>query len=128
MCSSDLFPSHDNKDGKQNWRLEFIDTEALRELQTEVAELLGMERGELNSKAVRANHRIFREKADEIKAEREALKENSMLKAQIQELKNENTSLKKSNSTLKGQNTKLKKENETLKFDKKELEEQIKKH
>ena len=41
------------KDGKQNWRLEFIDKEALRELQTEVAEILGMERGELNSKAVR---------------------------------------------------------------------------
>ena len=34
------------KDGKQNWRLEFIDKKALSELQTEVAELLGMERGE----------------------------------------------------------------------------------
>jgi DNA repair exonuclease SbcCD ATPase subunit len=108
------------KDGKQNWRLEFIDKEALRELQTEVAELLGMERGELNSKSVRANHRIFREKADEIKAEREALKENSMLKAQIQDLK-------KQNSTLKGQNTKLKNENSKLKEENKKLEEQIKK-
>lgn len=115
------------KDGKQNWRLEFIDKEALRELQTEVAELLGMERGELNSKSVRANHRIFREKADEIKAEREALKENSMLKAQIQELKNENTSLKKSNSSLKGSNTKLKNENSKLKEENKKLEDDIKK-
>ena len=108
------------KDGKQNWRLEFIDKEALRELQTEVAEILGMERGELNSKAVRANHRIFREKADEIKAEREALKENSMLKAQIQDLK-------KQNSNLKGQNTKLKNENLKLKEENKKLEEQLKK-
>lgn len=115
------------KDGKQNWRLEFIDKEALRELQTEVAELLGMERGELNSKSVRANHRIFREKADEIKAEREALKENNALKEQIQELKNENTSLKKSNSTLKGQNTKLKNENKNLKEENKKLEDDIKK-
>ena len=115
------------KDGKQNWRLEFVNKEALRELQTEVAQLLNMDRGQLNSKSVRANHRHFRENAEDIKASREALKENSMLKAQIQELKNENTSLKKSNSSLKGQNTKLKKENETLKFDKKELENQIKK-
>lgn len=108
------------KDGKQNWRLEFIDKKALSELQTEVAELLGMERGEFNSKSVRANHRIFREKAEEIKAGREALKENSMLKAQIQDLK-------KQNSSLKGSNTKLKNENKNLKEENKKLEEQLKK-
>ena len=115
------------KDGKQNWRLEFINKEALRELQTEVAELLGMERGEFNSKSVRANHRIFREKADEIKAEREALKENNALKEQIKELKNENSTLKKSNSSLKGSNTKLKNENSKLKEENKKLEDDIKK-
>ena len=118
------------KDGKQNWRLEFIDKEALRELQTEVAEILGMERGELNSKAVRANHRIFREKADEIKAEREALKENSMLKAQIQEHKNENSKLKEENKKLEEEIKKLNnelreklKENKAVRADFAQLEE-----
>ena len=33
------------KDGRQNWRKEYIKPETLRQLQTEVAELLGMERG-----------------------------------------------------------------------------------
>ena len=107
------------KDGKQNWRLEFIDKKALSELQTEVAELLGMERGEFNSKSVRANHRHFREKAEEIKNSRLNLKE-------LEKLRDENKSLKKENSTLKGQNTKLKNANEALKFSKKELENQIK--
>ena len=115
------------KDGKQNWRLEFVNKEALRELQTEVAQLLNMDRGQLNSKSVRANHRHFRENAEDIKASREALKENNALKEQIKELKNENTSLKKSNSSLKGSNTKLKNENNKLKEENKKLEEQLKK-
>ena len=62
------------KDGKQNWRLEFVNKEALRELQTEVAQLLNMDRGQLNSKSVRANHRHFRENAEDIKASREVLR------------------------------------------------------
>ncbi len=107
------------KDGKQNWRLEFIDKKALSELQTEVAELLGMERGEFNSKSVRANHRHFREKAEEIKNSRLNLKE-------LEKLRDENKSLKVENQALKVDNEALKKENETLKFDKKELENQIK--
>ena len=108
------------KDGKQNWRLEFVNKEALRELQTEVAEILNMDRGQVNSKSVRANHRHFRNNAEQIKAERIALKEVLATKEQLKDVK-------KQNSTLKGQNTKLKNANETLKFDKKELEEQLKK-
>lgn len=34
------------KDGRQNWRKEYIKPETLRQLQTDVAKLLGMERGE----------------------------------------------------------------------------------
>ena len=100
------------KDGKQNWRLEFIDKEALRELQTEVANLLGMERGEFNSKSVRANHRVFREKAEEIKNSRLNQKEIAKLREENQALKSENEALKI--------------DNEALKYSKKELENQIK--
>lgn len=107
------------KDGKQNWRLEFVNKEALREIQTEVAELLGMDRGELNSKSVRANHRHFRVNAEEIKAERIAVKETN-------KLKEEKTILKKENTSLKGQNTKNKNAKEKLKEETKALEMQLK--
>lgn len=63
------------KDGKQNWRLAFVNKDKLRDLQTEVAEILEMERGEFNSKSVRANHRVLRDNYEEIIEDREAKKE-----------------------------------------------------
>ena len=63
------------KDGKQNWRLAFVNKDKLRDLQTEVAEILEMERGDFNSKSVRANHRVLRDNYEEIIEDREAKKE-----------------------------------------------------
>lgn len=82
------------KDGKQNWRLEFINKKALKELQTEVAELLDMQRGEFNSKSVRANHRHFRAKAEHIKKEREAVKELEKELAKAKDLQEINKELR----------------------------------
>lgn len=48
------------KDGKQNWRKELIKPAALSELQTDVAKLLNMERGKVNSKAKRLDHRQYK--------------------------------------------------------------------
>jgi len=51
-----------HKDGRQNWRREFIQIKHLRELQTEVAELLGMERGtdKRISKVERLDHKAYK--------------------------------------------------------------------
>ena len=68
------------KDGRQNWRRELIGKKALSELQTEIAEILNMERGQENSESIRANHRHFRENAEKIKAERKAVRELAKLK------------------------------------------------
>ncbi len=107
------------KDGKQNWRLEFVNKEALRELQTEVAELLGMDRGEFNSKSVRANHRHFREKAEEIKAERIAVKEVLATKEQLKTANNQLREFMKSNGAVRTDYAELERA-------KKELEEKLK--
>lgn len=107
------------KDGKQNWRLEFVNKEALRELQTEVAELLGMDRGELNSKSVRANHRNFRVNAEEIKAERIAVKELLATKDQLKEANNQLRAFMKDNGAVRTDYAELEKA-------KKELEEKLK--
>lgn len=107
------------KDGKQNWRLEFVNKEALRELQTEVAELLGMDRGEFNSKSVRANHRHFRVNAEEIKTERIAAKEVLATKDQLKTANNQLREFMKSNGANRNDYAELEKE-------KKHLEEQLK--
>lgn len=56
--------------GKSQMRT--IGKKALSEMQTEVANLLHMERGQVNSKTVRLNHRQYREKAREL-AEKDEL-------------------------------------------------------
>lgn len=53
------------KDGQQNWRKEKIKPSDLRELQTAVAEILQMERGQENSKAERLSHRQYKQVAQE---------------------------------------------------------------
>ena len=57
-----IFYTVDN--GKSQMRT--IGKKALSEMQTEVANLLHMERGQVNSKTVRLNHRQYREKAREL--------------------------------------------------------------
>jgi hypothetical protein len=52
------------ENGKSQMRT--IGKKALSEMQTEVANLLHMERGQVNSKTVRLNHRQYREKAKEL--------------------------------------------------------------
>jgi hypothetical protein len=73
-----------HKDGKQNWRKEFIKPKDLRELQTEVAELLDMERGmdKRLSKTERLEHTQF-------KAQAKGLAKQKDLKAEIAELRAE---------------------------------------
>lgn len=68
-----MFYTVDN--GKSQMRI--IGKKALSEMQTEVANLLHMERGQVNSKTVRLNHRQYREKAKEL-AEKEELYEKEL--------------------------------------------------
>jgi len=72
-----------HKDGKQNWRKEFIKPKLLSELQTEIAEIMNMERGQENSKSVRLEHRQYKAQAQ---SEAIIRKEN---KATIEQLKDE---------------------------------------
>lgn len=68
-----MFYTVDN--GKSQMRI--IGKKALSEMQTEVANLLHMERGQVNSKTVRLNHRQYREKAKEL-AEKDELYEKEL--------------------------------------------------
>ena len=79
------------KDGKQNWRRALIRKQDLAELQTEVAEILGMERGKVNSPNVRANHRELRKNYDKIMKQRESLEKVEQLE---QELEQKNLTVK----------------------------------
>lgn len=63
------------ENGKSQMRT--IGKKALSEMQTEVANLLHMERGQVNSKNVRLNHRQYREKAKEL-AEKDELYEKEL--------------------------------------------------
>lgn len=63
------------ENGKSQMRT--IGKKALSEMQTEVANLLHMERGQVNSKTVRLNHRQYREKAKEL-AEKDELYEKEL--------------------------------------------------
>lgn len=63
------------ENGKSQMRT--IGKKALSEMQTEVANLLHMERGQVNSKTVRLNHRQYREKARELE-EKDALYEKEL--------------------------------------------------
>lgn len=69
------------KDGRQNWRNEYIKPQTLRQLQTDVAELLGMERGKdkRETQVERLDHKQFKAAA---KAQRKELL------AEIEKLRN----------------------------------------
>jgi hypothetical protein len=73
------------KDGKQNWRKEHIKPDKLSELQTEVAELLDMERGKIGSKAQRLDHRQYKAQAQELAKQKDLKAEIAELRSQLKE-------------------------------------------
>ena len=80
------------KDGQQNWRKEKIKPSDLRELQTAVAEILQMERGQENSEAERLSHRQYKQVAQE----------KEQLEAEILTLKERNAILEQARKDSKG--------------------------
>ena len=74
------------KDGRQNWRKELIKPDDLRELQTETAEILGMERGKDKRETgrERLDHKQYRVEA---KAKEQRTKEQERLKAELENTK-----------------------------------------
>lgn len=79
------------KDGQQNWRKEKIKPADLRELQTAVAEMLQMERGQENSEAERLSHKQYKKAAqqkEQLEREVLSLKErNAILEQERKESK-----------------------------------------
>lgn len=80
------------KDGQQNWRKEKIKPSDLRELQTAVAEILQMERGQENSEAERLSHRQYKK----------AAQQKEQLEAEILTLKERNAILEQARKDSKG--------------------------
>ena len=80
------------KDGQQNWRKEKIKPADLRELQTAIAEILQMERGQENSEAERLSHRQYKK----------AAQQKEQLEAEILTLKERNAILEQARKDSKG--------------------------
>ena len=80
------------KDGQQNWRKEKIKPADLRELQTAVAEMLQMERGQENSEAERLSHKQYKK----------AAQQKEQLEREILSLKERNAILEKERKESKG--------------------------
>ena len=80
------------KDGQQNWRKEKIKPTDLRELQTAVAEMLQMERGQENSEAERLSHRQYKK----------AAQQKEQLEREILTLKERNAILEQARKDSKG--------------------------
>ena len=123
------------KDGRQNWRREHIKPKQLSELQTEVAQLLQMERGREGSQAKRLDHKQFKAQAQQNELINSLNEANKKLRAELQaqhatradyaELEARHKKmlsqareailrLKTTNETLKGFNKALREENEIL--------------
>ena len=80
------------KDGQQNWRKEKIKPADLRELQTAVAEMLQMERGQENSEAERLSHKQYKK----------AAQQKEQLEREILSLKERNAILEQERKESKG--------------------------
>ena len=80
------------KDGQQNWRKEKIKPADLRELQTAVAEMLKMERGQENSEAERLSHKQYKK----------AAQQKEQLEREILSLKERNAILEQERKDSKG--------------------------
>ena len=99
------------KDKKQQWRLENIKPQDLRELQTEIAEILKMERGidKRESKRQRLEHREYKQKERELKAIKQELEakdnviqaKNQVIQDKDQELEDEKLSKKRLKEQIK---------------------------
>lgn len=63
------------KDGQQNWRKEKIKPQTLGEIQTEVAKILKMERGQENSKKTRLSAKQYKKVAQELEAKDQEIQE-----------------------------------------------------
>lgn len=62
----------------------------MQEIQTEVAEILGMQRGEENSKKIRLNHREYKQHINEVKEQEQQIKKHQKEKEELkQELEKE---------------------------------------
>ena len=81
------------KDGQQNWRKEKIKPSDLRELQTAVAEILQMERGQENSKAERLSHRQYKQVAQEKEQLEDKILTLKERNAILEQARKENTGL-----------------------------------
>ena len=130
------------KDGKQNWRKEHIKPKNLSELQTEVAELLGMERGKVNSKQQRLSHTQYKavarekeqlqkvallQKLPEIAKNRDLQREKERTELRAKEgTKNILNSTRNVIAKLKDVNAQLKEEKQALKESKKATKEDYK--
>ena len=101
------------KDKKQRWRLENIKPQDLRELQTEIAEILKMERGidKRESKRQRLEHREYKQKERELKAIKQELEakdnviqaKNQVIQDKDQELEDEKLSKKRLKEILEAE-------------------------
>ena len=80
------------KDGQQNWRKEKIKPADLRELQTAVAEMLQMERGQENSEAERLSHKQYKK----------AAQQKEQLEREILSLKERNAIIEQERKESKG--------------------------
>lgn len=87
------FITLDKESGRNNYRRELITPSVLRQMQTEVAEILQMERGidKRVSKRERIEPRYFAKLADEIKQETKIQKEREILQSAITKLKDQIT-------------------------------------
>ncbi|WP_086287834.1 hypothetical protein, partial [Campylobacter sp. P0085] len=102
------------KDKKQQWRLENIKPQDLRELQTEIAEILKMERGidKRESKRQRLEHREYKQKERELKAIKQELEakdnviqaKNQVIQDKDQELEDEKLSKKRLKEQIEAKN------------------------
>ena len=88
------------KDGQQNWSKEKIKPSDLAKLQTEVAEILQMERGKTNSEAERLSAKQYKKVAQKIE---KLEQENEQLKAELLTLKEQNERIEKERKDSKGQ-------------------------
>lgn len=104
------FITLDRKTGKNNWQRRHIGQNTLRQIQSEVAEILQMERGQ--DKRLTNRKRIEPRKYAQIKEQEK--KNAKELKNNIENLKGNNTQLEQANTYLKQENDFLKGENEQL--------------
>lgn len=125
------FVTLDERTGKNRFRGEFVTAKGLRAVQSEVAQILGMERGadKRLSGTKRIEPRAYAVMKEREKAERKAdlekindLKaENAILEQIAESTKQERDSLKNENATLKDENAELKTENNFLNKEKEQL-------